>query len=323
VIQTKEISSPRSRRHWKWDLCCPACKSQLETDSAVLRCTNQMCNRVFPTVGNIPIVIDESKSVFRIQEIIRGESYFVKRPQWMQRLKAVFPKPVWQPQSARNYQRLSELLSARDRPRVLVVGGGTRGEGLERLMDTESIEVIETDVGLNGMTALVCDGHDVPFPDEYFDAVVLQVVLEHVIDPYRCVSEAHRVLKSNGFVYAETPFMQQVHGGRYDFLRFTDLGHRRLFRAFTEVASGAIGGPATALAWAYEYFLISFSRRQWTKALLKAFARFSSFWLKYFDYVLISRPGGLDAASAYYFLGQKSDELLSDHDLLNMYRGLC
>jgi hypothetical protein len=114
-----------------------------------------------------------------------------------------------------------------------------------------------------------------------------------------------------------------VHGGRYDFLRFTDLGHRRLFPAFNEVISGALGGPATALAWAYEYFLISFSRGQWTKALLKAFARFTSFWLKYLDYVLISGPGALDAASAYYFLGQKSDDLLSDRELLVMYRGLC
>jgi hypothetical protein len=60
-----------------------------------------------------------------------------------------------------------------------------------------------------------------------------------------------------------------------------------------------------------------------TKWFVKAFARLSSCWLKYLDYIVISGPGALDAASAYYFLGQKSNEVLSDRELLTMYRGLC
>ena len=79
---------------------------------------------------------------------------------------------------------------------------------------------------------LICDANDIPFENGSFDGVVLQAALEHVADPYRCVEETHRVLKEKGLVYAETAFMQQVHGGRYDFTRFTRLGHRRLFRRF-------------------------------------------------------------------------------------------
>ena len=55
------------------------------------------------------------------------------------------------------------------------------------------------------------------------------------------------VYKDDGLVYADTPFMQQVHMGRYDFTRFTYLGHRRLFRKFEEIDSGAVSGPAMAL----------------------------------------------------------------------------
>ncbi len=84
--------------------------------------------------------------------------------------------------------------------------------------------------------------------DESFDGVICQAVLEHVLDPYRCVEEIHRVLRPNGLVYAETPFMQQVHGGTHDFTRFTHLGHRRLFRKFAEVDSGVVCGPGMALA---------------------------------------------------------------------------
>ena len=67
------------------------------------------------------------------------------------------------------------------------------------------------------------------------------------------------MLKGRGVVYAETPFMQQVHMGPYDFTRFTHSGHRRLFRRFEEVESGAVCGPGMALAWAYQYFLLSFA----------------------------------------------------------------
>ena len=70
------------------------------------------------------------------------------------------------------------------------------------------------------------------------DAVCVQAVLEHVVDPAGVVAEIERVLKSDGVVYAETPFMQQVHGGAYDFTRFTELGHRWLWRRFATIERG-------------------------------------------------------------------------------------
>jgi hypothetical protein len=46
----------------------------------------------------------------------------------------------------------------------------------------------------------------------------------------------------------------------------------------------------------------------------------TSFHLKYFDYYLIDKPGALDAAAGYYFMGRKSDQILSDINLVNSYR---
>lgn len=135
------------------------------------------------------------------------------------------------------------------------------------------------------------------------------------------MEEVHRVLKKDGFVYAETPFMQQVHGGRYDFTRFTHLGHRRLFRKFEEIDSGAVCGPGMALAWSYQHFLLSFTKSKFIRKFIQVFARLTSFYLKYFDYYLIDKPGGLDAASGYYFMGQKSSRALSDKELIKTYKG--
>ena len=192
---------------------------------------------------------------------------------------------------------------------------------MKALANNSSIELVESDISFGPRTRLICDGHDLPFKDKSFDGVICQAVLEHVVDPFRSVEEIYRVLKESGLVYAETPFMQQVHGGRYDFARFTHLGHRRLFRMFEEIDSGAGVGPGTALSWSYQYFLLSFFTSRKLRALIKLFSSLTSFYLKYFDYYLINKPGALDAASGYYFLGRKSEKVLSDQELIKLYRG--
>jgi hypothetical protein len=36
---------------------------------------------------------------------------------------------------------------------------------------------------------------------------------------------------------------------------------------------------------------------------------------------LINKPGTLDAASGYYFMGRKVEQVLSDLDLIKLYKG--
>jgi ubiquinone/menaquinone biosynthesis C-methylase UbiE len=168
---------------------------------------------------------------------------------------------------------------------------------------------------------LIGDAHDLPFQDGSFDGVIIQAVLEHVVDPYRCCEEIHRVLNDRGVVYAETPFMQQVHNMPYDFTRFTHLGHRRLFRKFEEIESGAVCGAGMALAWSYQSFLLSFTTSKILRQLFILVVRFTAFYLKYFDYLTIDKPGTLDTASGYYFIGRKSNLILADRDLIKLYKG--
>ena len=80
-------------------------------------------------------------------------------------------------------------------------------------------------------------------------------------------------------------------------------------------------GPGMALAWSYQYFLLSFTTYKPLRALLRLFANLTSFWLPYLDYLLINTPGALDAASGVYFMGAKSAQQLSDPDLVRQYRG--
>ncbi len=322
-------------------LRCPVCRLGLTEADEALQCANPGCGARFPVVDGIPVLINERESIFSIDDFVSHRSTtfnqqsnsikavirrlmpgITKNLKLKRALRQLTPSISKNMKSKQNYRRLADLLLKRSSAvRVLVVGGGILGQGMEALTAESTIELIETDVAFGPHTMLICDAHDIPFEDESFDGIIVQAVLEHVVDPHRCVEEIHRVLKKQSFVYSETPFMQQVHMGRYDFTRFTHLGHRRLFRKFDEIASGPVCGPGMALAWSYQYFLWSFAKSRRSREFLSAFGTLTSFFLKYFDHFLIDRAGAFDAASGFYFLGQKGDAILSDKELIRLYRG--
>lgn len=309
-------------------LQCPYCTGRLLDVQGQLQCEQQACRKVFPVVDGIPVLINEDRSLFNADDFVKDrDTTSPRHRRSIDRLADVVMD--WLPSLSHrvgadgNYETFRRSLGTDgERTRqVLVIGGGVLGAGMDTLANDKSINLVSTDVSFGSMTELICDAHDIPFADATFDGVIAQAVLEHVVDPYRCVSEIHRVMKPRAIVYAETPFMQQVHMGAYDFHRFTHSGHRRLFRQFAELESGPVGGPGMALAWSYQYFLLSFSSSRPTRALLRMFASLSSFYLKYFDRFLVNRRGAIDAASGHYFLGAKDGAGLMDRDLVPYYRG--
>jgi SAM-dependent methyltransferase len=307
-----------------WNLLrCPVCHSKLVEAGTQLECVNPQCRGLYPLVDRVPVLINEDRSVFsKIDLMERKSTYARPVSRFQQVLTRVLPDISLNVLGLANYRQVAKLLLARNpRPRVLVVGGRVVGGGMKEIIQIRAIEFVDTDVALGPRTQLVCDAHDLPFADCSFDGVIIQAVLESVVDPYRCVEEIHRVLQDGGLVYAETPFMQQVHAGRYDYTRFTHRGHRRLFRRFNEVSSGAVCGPGMALAWSCQYFLLSFVKSAHARLAVRTFSRLTLFWLKYLDYYLINKPAALDAASGIYFLGTKnSTQVLSDKDLLLLYQ---
>jgi SAM-dependent methyltransferase len=278
----------------------------------------------FPVVNGIPVLINDSHSLFARADFAsgRGDAFDPTRGRWLRWLDQRLPDLSRNIAAPRNYGIFAQLLQEQsDKPVILVVGGGFLGRGMERLAAEPKFQLIETDVSFGPRTQLICDAHDLPFANHSFDGVVAQAVLQYVADPDRCVQEIQRVLKPGGLVYAETAFMQQVVHGRHDFTRFTHIGQRRLFRAFDEVASGPACGPGMALAWSFQFFLLSLASWRWARRAAYALARLTLFWLKYFDAALMDKSGTYDAASGFYFLGRKGDRILSDRELIALYRG--
>jgi SAM-dependent methyltransferase len=305
-------------------LRCPVCKGEISQTQDYFKCSK--CEKEFPVIAGVPILINEERSVFRVTDFLsRGDIFFdTTQSKLYTNLSKFLPNLSLTVSSNKNFENFKlQLLDKKKYPRVLILGCGvTPGIGSALLLNHPSIEVVETDVSWGPRTMMICDAHDIPFADGSFDGVVAQAVLEHVMFPYRCVEEIYRVLGPQGLVYAETPFMAQVHGGRYDFTRFSDLGHRCLFRGFQEIDRGLVCGPGMALAWSYEYFLSSFTKSRTLRKLIRLFARLTAFYLKYFDYLLVKSPGALDAAFGLFFMGQKLEVPVEYRELLNSYRGM-
>jgi SAM-dependent methyltransferase/uncharacterized protein YbaR (Trm112 family) len=305
-------------------LRCAVCRKHLVRQDGEFVCAGPGCGMRFPIMDDVPVLINDQASLFTREDFVRqrNTTFDLSRGRLATLVDRALPAISKNIRARQNYETVLKYLLSRAAPaRVLVLGGSILGKGMEKLAAEERIELVESDVSFGPRTQLICDAHDLPFEDEAFDGVVVQAVLQYVVEPSRCVAEIERVLKPGGLVYAESAFMQQVVHGRYDFTRFTHLGFRRLFRKFEEMQSGAVCGPGMALAWAGQFFLLSFATSRWTRRIAYMAARLTLFWLKWFDTALADRPGTYDAASGFFFMGTKSGKALSDRELIAEYRG--
>lgn len=273
----------------------------------------------YPTVGSTPILVDFEHSVIeppsaRAQEVASE----VARPSYegaLAPLKALLKTNAGV--TRKNVAQFAQLLrKRRPEPVVLVIGGGSVGHGADALYDDPAIRIIAFDIYDSDSVQFVADAHAIPLADGSVDGVVIQAVLEHVLEPEQVVSEIWRVLRPGGLVYAETPFLQQVHEGAYDFTRFTMSGHRYLFRRFENVDTGVCGGAGVQLLWSIDYFFRAlFRSRRIGKIFKLAFS-----WILLADRVIPDSYAS-DTASGSYFLGRKASGAMGPSEIVRFYRG--
>lgn len=71
---------------------------------------------------------------------------------------------------------------------------------------------------------IVADLHHIPLQSETITTVVAICVLEHVARPWDVVREFNRILKANGKLIVEVPFINPIHAAPHDFFRFSIEG---------------------------------------------------------------------------------------------------
>jgi ubiquinone/menaquinone biosynthesis C-methylase UbiE/uncharacterized protein YbaR (Trm112 family) len=302
-------------------LRCPGCRGLLGAASGAMQCL--ACGTRYPVVKGIPVLIDDTRSVFRAAEIAGELGATAPALDASDRIRALTPTIDHNYRLLPVLSRLMSLCKTRGHSRIrILVVCGLQGQAKKRVLPRwENADVVYAGVLPRSGPAVSCDPQRLPFEDRSFDALVALDVLHQALDPNACAAEIHRVLVDRGPVYAETPFMKPVHQSTYDFHRFTPLGHRRVFRHFEEVESGVAAGSGAALAWAWRSFLGSLARSRMARFAFRTWGSFTGFFLQYLDPLLRDRPASHDAAASVYFLGHRSQTTLSDQELVAGYRG--
>ena len=301
-------------------LRCPRCGSSVVPRSDAFRCADPSCPLAaagsFPVVDRWPVLVDFERSVLDRAQLTAGRTVRHELHRSRTDLLPRSVRRIWRPPNQVARANVRRLLALLERPaRILVVGGGSLGNGVEELYAAD-VEVIGFDLYGSDLTQLVADAHAIPLAAGCVDAVVVQAVLEHVLDPARVVAEIHRVLRPDGLVYAETPFLQQVHAGPYDFTRFTASGHRYLFRRFSQLNAGPVAGPGTVLLWSAEHVVRGLTGSE----LAGRLARAALLWLRLLDRCITADHAG-DSASALFFLGRRCDRELTAAEIVAYYPG--
>ena len=294
---------------------CPICKISLDCpnrDINEYKCVNPECSysgSIFPVINAVPLFIPfgESECIFN-QVDLKGFFNLGSKNRDSNNKIRIFKSILRKifigesKKTIQNFRYLSNLLNKDTN--ILVIGGGTKGSGMEEFYSTclrKSINIESIDVYYSCEITAIADAHYLPYAKNSFDIVLIQAVLEHVLNPSKVVSEINRVLVDGGHIYAETPFMQSVHEGPYDFTRYSHSGHRWLFRCFDEISSGFVNGAFSSSLFIFSYAIAGLLRDKRIGILIRIlFTRF----FKFLD-SLTDNKSNIDVACGCYFLGKK------------------
>lgn len=251
------------------------------------------------SVSGQPVLVDFNNSV-----LDENETFMMDRGSVLQRrqgrLRSWIKGHLLHPDANRLAGRMAweciqNLKAKVERPRLLMIGAGVKGIGTDVFYDDPDTQVVGFDIYASPLTHFIADAHRIPIETGSVDGVWIQYVLEHVLEPWKVVGEISRVLKTDGLVYAETPFLQQN---------------------FTEIKSGIAMGAGVQLLWTLEHIIRGIFR-SW--AFGQA-VKLSLFWLRLIEKIIPVRYS-FDNASSFYFFGSKANKPLAPKDIVSYYKG--
>lgn len=153
----------------------------------------------------------------------------------------------------------------------------------------------------------LADITSLPLKDGVVDGIINEVVLEHIGDIEKVLSESYRVLKKGGMVYVVVPFIQGYHSSPYDYLRWTLEGTEKMLERFEKVELGLRAGPTSGFLWIFQEWLamlLSLNIKPLYEILLGVLTVLTA-PLKLLDILMVRHSQAHKIASGFYFIGMK------------------
>ena len=239
-------------------LICVECSGNIELQNDSYRCLD--CKKTFTNNDGVGIFFREDNQLFSNSDYENINKLSSPQKKYISLFNTVkkFVKFSVNKSFDESIKKIIGSYEQNDMD-ILIIGCGNQVEEFKKSYSREGLDlnIIGMDVDINADVNIFADAHNLPFKDSSFDFIIITAVLEHVLFPHIVVDEIHRTLKTEGNVYSEVPFMQQVHEGAYDFSRFSRVGHVALFNKFEIINSGIVAGIGTAFVWSIRYLLDS------------------------------------------------------------------
>lgn len=249
-----------------------------------------MCSNKYPISDEIPVIIDEAQSIFKIDDIISKKATTQDSSYRNSSLKNRV-RQDFLPSLTKDFnfdKRYKTLADKHSNGKILIIGAGDKVEWYNNIFGEQSL-IITSDVHLQFNPDIVFDCHQIPFADQSFDLIIAGQVLEHTFKPWEVAKELERVVKTNGNILIEIPFNFPYHSPPYDFFRFTFTGLRSLFTNCKLDKFEVTEGNASTVAIFNSQFLIELFPYRYLRMLMLFISRFLFGWLKYID-LLYKKP---------------------------------
>ena len=92
------------------------------------------------------------------------------------------------------------------------------------VLHNPGMELVRADINPATHPDVIMDAtKEFPFPDDHFDGIISLSMLEHLEEPGAFFKECRRVLKKEGYLLLQTPFLYPYHGTENcgDYVRWT------------------------------------------------------------------------------------------------------
>jgi ubiquinone/menaquinone biosynthesis C-methylase UbiE len=176
------------------------------------RCTNLICGSLWLDPQPKPDAVRQAHSTYYVHETEKNPRGLASRL-----LSALFRLAVKMLLRAsgltREEQNISDMHLAGLKPgRLLDLGCGD-GEFSHRIKKRGwTVDGLDFDAGAarlaeerHGLKVNICSVAEMAYPDDSFDAVTMNHVIEHLVDPLAVLRIVHRVLKPGGSLIVVTP----------------------------------------------------------------------------------------------------------------------